>query len=399
MKILWITRDIPYPPIKGYSIRIYNFMTRISLEHEIYLFSLKEIEEPDHDIDGLRRVCKEVGFSLFHKGRSWSKPFEFLSYLLREIPPDFRFFLAPHILRDLVNFIGERKFDIVQIEDLQLALFLDYLPKHLGAKTVLDFQDVDFRKYDRIYHFEKKITRRLRIWLHSRILRKWEPDFAGRFDLCLAISDIDKKLLLDANPRIHAETLPNGIELAEYRISPIQNPTPTIIFVGSMDYLPNVDAVIYFVEQIFPYIRQQVPGVEFHIVGNEPRPSVYALAGNGVVVTGQVPDVKPYYQQSWVSVVPLRAGGGIRNKILEAMALGRPTVSTTIGCEGLRVTHDKDILVSDDPHEFGELVVRLFRDEDLRARLIENGRQTVEKYYNWNTLAKQAVELYQSLIE
>ena len=397
MKMLWITSEIPYPPNRGYPMRIYNLLRRLSLEHEIYLFTLKRFDEQIQNIEPLKEICKEVGFTELQKSRAWSRPLDFFSFLIRGIPPEFRFYLTPAIRSDLLNFIKGKKFDIVEIEDLQLALWRDLLLEHLDAKTVLDFQDIYFHKFGRIYRLEKKLARRLRIWLHSRILKKWEPEYSGRFDLCLTISDLDKKLLQDANPRIHAETLSNGIELDEYQITPIQNPVPRLLYIGNMNYLPNIDAVTYFVEQIFPYVRQQIPSVEFHIVGNNAPPSVWALAGKDVLVTGEVFDVQPYYQNCWISVVPLRAGGGIRNKILEAMALGRPTVSTSIGCEGLKVTHEKDILISDDPHEFAEHVVRLIKDDELRSRLIENGRKTVEAHYNWDVIARRAESLYRSL--
>lgn len=279
-----------------------------------------------------------------------------------------------------------------------MGLWLDILPKNLSVKSVLDFQDVGFRKYDRIYRLEKKKTRRLRTWLHSCILKKWEPVFAERFDLCLAMSDTDKGALLKANPNLHIETLPNGIELNDYHVLPFINPLPTLVFVGNMDYLPNVDAVLFFVERIFPHIRREIPNVEFYIVGIDPRPVIRNLAGNGIFVTGRVPEVKPYYERSWVSIVPLRAGTGIRNKILEAMALGRPTVSTTIGCEGLFVTHGVDIMIGDDPQEFSAYVIRMLRDDELRSRIILNGRKNVENNYNWDSLADRAVSYYRSLI-
>ena len=162
-----------------------------------------------------------------------------------------------------------------------------------------------------------------------------------------------------------------------------------------MDWLPNEDAVLYFYEQIFPLIEAQIPDVKFYVVGQNPTERVKQLSRHGnVIVTGMVDDVKPYIAKASVYVVPLRIGGGTRLKILEALAMEKAVVSTTIGCEGLQLTPNKDILIADEPENFARLVIQLAQDEKFRQRFGKSGRKRVEENYDWRSIGKQLNELY-----
>lgn len=166
-----------------------------------------------------------------------------------------------------------------------------------------------------------------------------------------------------------------------------------------MNYPPNVDAAIYFVRSILPLIREQIPEVGLSIVGHVPTREVQDLAeAPRVRVTGFVDDVLPYYRDAAAVVVPLRAGGGTRLKVLEAMALGRPVVSTSIGSEGLAVTSGENLMLADDPASFAASVVTLLRDASMRQRLSENGRRLVEEFYDWRLLGAQLTQLHRDVV-
>jgi len=193
--------------------------------------------------------------------------------------------------------------------------------------------------------------------------------------------------------------IPNGVDIQKYQPLPAENASPVLLFIGNMGYPPCVDAVLYFCREIFPRIRSVLSAAELWIVGRDPRPEVLQLNGDGVHVTGRVDDVIPYYQQSAVCVVPLRAGGGTRLKILEAMALGRPVVSTTIGCEGLDVVDGEHLLIADNPKQFAEKTVRLLTDRQLYQHISTNGRQLVEARYDWDKIAGRLMEVYAFMLE
>jgi len=174
--------------------------------------------------------------------------------------------------------------------------------------------------------------------------------------------------------------------------------TNTLLFVGTMSYPPNADAVRFFCKQIFPLIRQRVPDVKLCVVGLEPPPEVRALEALGnIVVTGEVEDLTEYYRQAQVVIVPMRAGAGTRLKILEAMALGRPVVSTSVGCEGLAVRHGEHLMVADQPADFAGQVIELLANHEQRRRLCQRARRLVEQHHDWNVIGEQFLNLFRQL--
>jgi glycosyltransferase involved in cell wall biosynthesis len=195
------------------------------------------------------------------------------------------------------------------------------------------------------------------------------------------------------------EVIPNGVDTQRYQPLPEANTPPHLLFIGNMGYAPCIDAVSFFCLEILPLIQRAIRSVELWIVGRDPQPEVTHLDGQGVHVTGRVEDIIPYYRQTKVSVVPLRAGGGTRLKILEAMALGRPVVSTTIGSEGLDAINGEHLLIADQPEQFAEQTVRLLTDRHLYQHIASRGRQLVESRYDWDQIAGRLMDVYADLVE
>jgi len=262
------------------------------------------------------------------------------------------------------------------------------------------FHNITSQQYGRLSLVEKRWGRKLRTWINSVTMGYWEPRYAEKFDRSATVSEADRQLLLKANPRLHVDIIPNGVDTENFQPLPLpdEKAMPSLMFIGNMGYPPCVDAALYFCKEIFPLIRRKIPTAEFWIVGRSPRPEVLELDGDGVHVTGQVEGVIPYYQQSTICVVPLRAGGGTRLKILEAMALGRPVVSTTIGCEGLEVVDGQNILIADTPEQFTEKVMRLFNDKELYRSISTNGRRLVETSYGWDKISERLMEVYKEML-
>jgi glycosyltransferase involved in cell wall biosynthesis len=288
-------------------------------------------------------------------------------------------------------------FDVVQIEDSCMAIYLESVSYRDEMGTLLSFNDIISKKYARMSKLESKLTRRLRQAVYSHTMRSWEPRVGEQFDCCLAVSEDERRELIGANPKLSVEVVPNGVDTVEHQLLPDEANSPAVIFVGNMDYRPNVDAVTFFCRDILPRIRSSFPDLEMWIVGLNPRDEVKQLEGRGVHVTGRVDDVQPYYQRSTVCVVPLRAGGGTRLKILESMALGRPVVSTTVGCEGLDITDGEHLFVADSPELFAEKTIRLLKEDRLRYGMSERARQLVERRYDWGAIANRLLDIYTSV--
>jgi glycosyltransferase involved in cell wall biosynthesis len=276
-----------------------------------------------------------------------------------------------------------------------MAFYIDSLAGARSGATILDCIDVVFSKYDQISRLEPKLSRRIRTWLHSRMMRLWEPRQAMRFDRCLAMSERDRRRLLAASPRLRVEVVPNGVDTQLLKPLPPHIGRPALIFVGNMQYRPNIDAAMELRHRILPLVRREAGPVEMWIVGTDPPPEVRQLAGDGVHVTGRVNDVQPFYQRSSVCVVPLRAGSGTRLKILEAMALGRPVVSTPVGCEGLEASDGEHIHVAHGPDEFALKTVQLLTDEGLRRSTVESAREMVVARYDWDVIADKLGQVYE----
>lgn len=399
MRILVITDTLPYPPISGGAVRIYNLLRRIARQHEVWLATLQYTSDEAEAVAHMQQFCHQVETVNRRRRHPLAHLPGLLRYALAGKPLELKFEHSEELAHKIRHLASMVNFDVVQIEHSHMALYLEALPWEICGKTILTFHDIVFSKYDRMYQLESKQARKLRLWLHSRMMRRWEPRYAQRFDCCITMSEVDRRLLITANPRLRVEVVSNGVDTKVYQPLPQEDTGPTLLFVGTISYLPCADAVLYFCREMLPRIRRMIDGVEMWIVGTNPLPEVIRLSGDDVYVTGRVDDVVPYYGRSTVCVVPLRAGGGTRLKILEAMALGRPVVSTTIGCEGLDVVDGEHLLIADSPEQFAEKTVCLLSDRALYQRITTNARQLVVTRYDWDAIANQLMQIYAEMAE
>jgi glycosyltransferase involved in cell wall biosynthesis len=230
-------------------------------------------------------------------------------------------------------------------------------------------------------------------------MQRWEARFAARFDHCLVVSAQERDLLHAEDPSLPITVIENGFDVSlHHPLAP--EPGNRLLFVGELSYPPNADAVLFFCHAILPLVLREIPDVHLLVVGHRPPPAVQRLAAGGhVTVTGSVPDLLPYYRQAAVTVVPLRGGGGTRLKILESMALGRPVVSTAVGCEGLAVEDGAHLFVADEADHFAQRVVQLLRNPVLQARLAADARRLMEDRYHWPHIADKLIGVYRALLE
>lgn len=399
MRILIIADYLPYPLIGGDRIRIYNLIRRVASRHEVSLAASFVTADDAEGVSHLRQFCARVETAGFERRSRLARVPGLLRYALAGKPPELNLLHSEELRGKIRQLMTEMDFDIVQIEHARMSLYLEALPRNRSYKSILMFHNFTFQQYGRISQIEPRWGRKLRALLNSVAMRRWEPRYAERFDRCTTVSEADKRLLKKANPCLRVDVIPNGVDIQKYQPLPRESVSPSLLFIGNMEYPPCVDAVLYFWREIFPLIRRTIGAAEFWIAGRSPRPEILRLNGDGVHVTGRVDDVVPYYRQSAVCVVPLRAGGGTRLKILEAMALGRPVVSTTIGCEGLDVVDGEHLLIADTPKQFAEKTLRLLTDRQLYQFISAKGRQLVETRYDWDEIAGRLMEVYASMLE
>jgi len=303
----------------------------------------------------------------------------------------------------LAAWLCERDYDVIQIEGIEMARY-GLLAQRLApsARVIFDDHNAEWLLQRRTYEAERE----LKGWsigaIYSLIqtwkLTRFERTICRAVDHVLAVSQADAAAIHALDPQLSITVVTNGIDTTFYRpgsVIPIEYGAPALIFSGTMDFRPNVDAVLWFAANVLPKIRATQPSAEFVVVGQRPHARLAALRGQpGIRITGVVEDARPYIAGATVCVVPLRMGGGTRLKVLEALALGVPIVSTSLGIDGFEIVHGREAIVADDPGQFAAEALRTIEDTDRRQTLIENGRRFVEANYDWKVIVPRLAEVY-----
>lgn len=395
MNLLYVTFGLPVPPDSGARLRDFNLLRRVAKHHRVWVLSLLEFEnELDHAAE-LLEFCQQVDGVVAGRGSAGSMATA-VAGLFQKRPIATATYYYPALAEKITGLSRQVKFDVVQFEHSFLAPYRRALAPDFEGSTVLSLHNIGAQQYRTMLDMSSGISRipaALKWWL----MRGWEATASDEFHEVITVSDDDRRRLRELGARGRISIIENGVDCTALR--PLPGPaggTEEILFIGTMGYLPNRDAARYFCRCIFPLIREKRPGCVLNLVGSGGTRHLSDLEQPGVVnVTGRVEDPLPYYERSRLAVVPLRSGGGSRLKILEAMALGRPVVSTSLGREGLSLQDGQEIITADDPREFAEAVVRLLEDRQYWNEMVEAGRKNVEQNYDWDLLAERLIELYE----
>ncbi len=403
ISILFVFPTVPYPATDGGKIRVLNLVSRLCRIHEVTLLTFITSPADEQGAGYLRQLGVEVvGVRAPDDGR-WHRASGFLRTLSQVLfhgkPFTVGKYYSVEMLEALAELLVSRKFDIVHFEMLHVGQFLPDLGKKTQKSvihnispyaTVLGEQNIDSSVWHRLVKAEPNPLRKLIFFSQYRRFADYESRICYLFNMCLCVSMQDQAKLASLCPGIKIEVIPNGVDLDYFQQDATEEDEISLVFTGSMDWYPNEDAVLYFCDHIFPLIKAQLPTVKFHIVGSKPTERVLKLQKmQGIFVTGSVEDIRPYIANAAVYVVPLRIGGGTRLKILQALAMRKAVVSTSVGCEGLDLQPDKHLLISDEPQRFAAGAVRLMKDSSMRRRLGDNGRKLVQERYDWNVIVRK----------
>jgi glycosyltransferase involved in cell wall biosynthesis len=401
IRVLIVTPSFPYPPHGGAELRYYHLIKRLARQYKISLVTLTASPVADRFVGKMRDYCEEVIVVPRHTSPRWRQIPSIVRLLLSGRPFGTKYYNDDRLPRILNRLLTRRPYDILQIEHSEVAgIIRRVAAKHLrNTRTLLTFHNVVYLKDRSILALEGTPYNLMKTMLNLVSMKAWERAMTAEFDACIAMSPPDCEALKSLGSDINPFIVPNGVDTQALKLLPPNKDTRTLLFVGDCNYLPNRDGVSWFYKHVFGAIRDSVPDVRLLIVGKGSDEWLHRLGADpSVSITGHVDDVVAFYEHAAISIVPLRAGGGTRLKILESMALGRPVVSTSIGCEGLNVGDGKNILIANEPERFAECVVKLLHDPILSQRLITNARQLVAAEYDWNTIARMHSELYQRLV-
>jgi glycosyltransferase involved in cell wall biosynthesis len=398
MKILWVKPGKILPPDTGGKLRSYNILRHLSASHELTYLSYYG----GHRDQAYEREIVDVlpGTVVVHAGGSELTTTErYLDYARRffqSAPYTVSRFTHPEVRVLLEPWISQRRFDVAVCDFLASSL---NFPSHLLTPTALFQHNVESVLWRRKAEVEVRWIDRLSSKIEYAKMLRFEPMQVRRFHHVIAVSNEDREAMKSMVDASQISVVPTGVDLSQYRYDPRAVPSgPLVVFTGSMDWGPNIDGVEFFCKEIWPLILAKVPAARFRIVGRNPHPRVNKLASDSVEVTGGVPSIVDHLREAAVFVVPLRIGGGTRIKIYEAMAVGKATVSTNVGAEGLDVRHDRDILLVDDPVGFATAVSSVLQDAELRRRL-EAGAAATAAMYDWHVIAERFVEVLRTTIE
>lgn len=386
MTILWVTLGMPYPPDAGFRQHDYYTIREAARAARVILFAILPPAASDNPGD-LRDHCARV--------ETWRMPAALPPLaLLASMPAGAWRNYYPEAAARLQAIAAEEHPDLLQVEQSLMAGYVRCAPS--GCPAILVFHNITAIQYRRFSTLKGALAERAVARLKSALLARTEAVMSPRFDCCITVSGADAVELRRLYRPRRVEVVDNGIDCQVLRPLPVS--TPGLVFVGVMNYPPNSDGAQFFCESVLPRIREEFPTVPLAIVGHDPSPEVRSLAAlPHVTVTGSVPRLEPYYEAASIAIVPLRAGGGTRLKILEAMAMGRPVVSTTIGCEGIEAEHGRHLLIADTAVEFATAVRRLLRDPGEAASLARRARQLVEQRYDWRVLGERLARIQASV--
>ncbi len=392
MRILFLSGWFPYPPDNGSKIRIYNLLRALARRHEITLLTFSDGQKETH-LDGLPDYCQVTGIVRREsfQPRRLRALLGFLSSAPRSLVDTYR----PEMARLVQQEFGRREYNVAIASEFSTA---PYLANVKTASKV--FEDVETTVIREGFTQASNHLARLRRWLTWTKARRYLGRLVPQFAACTVVSERERSNLREAAPEYdRVEIIPNGVDADWLRPSEVQVQPSTLVFNGALTYSANYDAMNYFLTDIWPQIKAMEPTASLKITGPTDGVALQKLAlGDGVTLTGYLDDIRPVVAGAWACVVPLQIGAGTRVKILEAMALGTPVITTTKGAEGLDVTPKAEILIADDPAQFAAQTVRLLRDPDLRRRLVENGRRLVEEKYNWRVIGEKFNHLVESVV-
>jgi sugar transferase (PEP-CTERM/EpsH1 system associated) len=393
MKILFISHRIPYPPNKGDKLRAFNIIKHLAQKHEISLACMVESREELKYVADLKPYCKQIY-------GEYISPFKcrlnYVRYLFSNYPLTMAHFYSVRFKQHIARLIAQNKYDLLYIYSAamsQYVLDIDRIPK------LLDLVDADCQKwlsYAEYAHFPMSSVYRL----EGERTRGYERAVCPKFSACTLVSTVEKQILEQFMPGGNLHVVPNGINQEPYLpyLKRKEPATPNLLFVGGMFYFAYIDGIMHFYEHAFGHIKKAFPEVKFYIVGADPAPKVLKLNQDpNVCVTGYVEEVLPYLEQAMVYVVPLRMAPGIQNKILEAMAMNIPVVSSTAAVAGIDAKCGRDLLVADEPKAFAQAVIRLLNNPQLRQELAQNARRLITEKYDWQKNLKKLDQILEGI--
>jgi len=383
MRILITCKEFPHSQVIGGPIIIYNRLKYLSKNHLVSLAAFYRPEEKKY-IPSVEPFCHDLKLIPFPSKRSFLK--QTWDFFTSPIP---HYFLRVHgsveMTHALAEMVKKDKYDFVIAEYSVMGQFLHSNDELPPVRRIVSVHECYYSSRLKSFHHHKLGINKLREALNLKGLKKYEFDMYKKADKVLTLTLQGKNELLEIAPNLDISVVPHGVDVEAFSFLPRVEEEHSIVFIGNYLHYPNVDAVLYFHEKIWNKLKTSISDIKFYVVGQAPPPEIIRLSDDAsIVVTGTVDDVVPYLRKGKVFICPVRLGGGFRGKILEAMAVGRPVVSTSLGAEGIPASNGENIILADKPDDFVRGILDLMMDQNLYQKVQKNARRLMEDKYAWD---------------
>lgn len=394
MKILLTCKQFPHSKVIGGPIIIYNRLKYLSRKHLVSLAVFASEEEKGY-IPSVKPFCHDLQLVPYPPQRSPLKRAR--DFFASPVPPYFRkVYDSLEMAAVIAEMVRKDRYDFVIAEYSVMGQFIHNNPALPPVRRIISVHESYYLARQKAFRHHKLGLDKLREAINLKGLKKYEFDMYRQADKVLTLTLEGKEELLEICPELDIAIVPHGVDVDYFTFSDLREAEESIVFVGNYLHYPNADAVLYFHREIWPRLKTLLPKIKFYVVGQAPPAEIQRLAQDEeIVVTGWVEDVRPYLKKGRVFICPVNLGGGFRGKILEAMAMGRPVVSTSLGAEGIPIQDGENVIIGDDPERFAQGIVELMKKEALFRRITKNARQLMEEKYAWG----KGVEVMESILE
>jgi glycosyltransferase involved in cell wall biosynthesis len=391
MKVLWLKTELLHPVDKGGKIRTYQMLKHLKRDHHVTYLTLDDGTAALDARERAEEYCHELISIPCRRSAKFSAGFyaDLALNLASRLPYFIKKYESAEMRREIIRLSARFKYDLLVCDFLAPAI---NVPDTVACATLLFQHNVEAMIWKRHYEVQDRSVKRAYLRDQWRKAWRFERDACRRFDRVVAVSEEDGEVIRREYGVESVEDVPTGVDADYFRPSgEVDRQACNLVFTGSMDWLPNEDAIRYFIDQVMPRVKKAVPAATLTVVGRNPYPSLLEAARRdpSVIVTGRVEDVRPFMERAAAYIVPIRIGGGTRLKIYEAMAMGKAIISTSVGAEGLPVREGVELLLADTPEAFADAVARVITDEEFAKEIGARAAATVRERFGWDRVAAQ----------
>lgn len=392
-KILFVTPKIPYPPVDGHKKSMFGVIKSLKeygCDITLVCYSQGEIVSED-----LKKYCRVFCLDV----STPNSIIGIIKNLFSFVPYNLWKYKSTELISFLQDHLKKENYDVIQVVNAHMGWVVDYLRDLTKASLILRQENLELSIMQKYYMNQKKVLYKLYSWIQYQKFLKYEPRLCEKFDLCIMISSVDEQKLLKLNPLVKTAVIPAGIDEELFEIMPESKIPFSLFHIGSLNWYPNLDGIIWFLKNVFTQIVKIEPRTTFYLYGGG-FPADFILPEEikkKVIVKGFVDDLWGEVIDKQIAIVPLRIGSGIRIKILELLAAKNLVISTSIGVEGIELSHKKNILIADTETEFIDNIISVFRAKFDVGNLTDSGRMFVNSNYKWNKIALQFINEYNKI--